>query len=129
MNQYANLAVQADMAIKSAGSTFTARTTTSTFDPIQQKTVDTSQQYTVNAVLLIPKRIREGQPSQQLYKGTETVALVLGQVQEILLSALVPVKNQDEILIDGEWWLLKGLNTLSPDGATKVIYKAYVQRQ
>lgn len=129
MSQYQNLAIQADMAIKTAGSTFTARTTTSAFDPIQQKTVDSYRDYSVNAVLLIPKRIREGQPSQQLYKGTETVALVLGQVQEILLSALVPVKNQDEILIDGEWWLLKGLNTLSPDGATKIIYKAYVQRQ
>lgn len=126
---YSELAVQADISIKQAGATFTAKKIVSVFDPVTQTSENTFTTYNINAVILPLKRIREGQAAEVEYVSGDTTHLVLHEVSEILISAAEEVNNHDEVLVRGEWWLLKGLNKLSPDGSTVIIYKAYLQRK
>jgi len=115
----------ASLITKNGGAFSVRRQVGGTYDPVEGiMSGGCVEAQSANAVVLPPKT--SGYP--QKYEGVQNI---LTNAIDVLFStdALAwAIEPGHEIQFNGEWWAIRSVSALSPDGATTLIYKAWAVR-
>lgn len=132
MSKFIRLRATATKLIKNNGAMYDfKREVPDVVDPIEGTTPGVPLETNLPAVILPPKKQgAAGQAFADVYKGEDGI-VNLSKVNDILFSSegseWIPT-SEDKILYQGEWWTLKGVTPVIPDGQTHVLHKGIIRR-